>query len=42
MIFAASKNESKKGQDMKFYDIDAVFTFGKYEGMTIALSLIHI
>ena len=21
---------------MKFYDIDAVFTFGKYEGMTIA------
>ena len=21
---------------MKFYDIDSVFTFGKYEGMTIA------
>ena len=28
--------DKKKGLYMKFYDIDSVFTFGKYEGMTIA------
>ena len=28
--------DKKKGNNMKFYDIDSVFTFGKYEGMTIA------
>ena len=35
-IKRTQKKNIKKDNDMKFYDIDAVFTFGKYEGMTIA------
>ncbi len=38
-IFAPQNNGKEhyqKAKEMKFYDIDAVFTFGKYEGMTIA------
>ena len=30
------KNFITERKNMKFYDIDSVFTFGKYEGMTIA------
>ena len=33
---SAIKKTKKKGNNMKVYDIDSVFTFGKYEGMTIA------
>lgn len=31
-----TRKQTNKHNDMKFYDIDSVFAFGKYEGQTIA------